>query len=139
MISGVPLTRLAFGVVMSFPVKDREQGYKALAKLLPLPIDAEGSSDLFYQINRPRRVAVGSEEYSINRLSKWMVAQLSGLLLQGAGAESFALLPTFVVKVELDINTTPASDRRFDSGKAAQMLECLEELAKEISTRGDIP
>ena len=73
------LIRLAFGAVLTQSVETHSAGYERLSEYLPFELDAKGSSDFLYQINRPRASTV-IDDLQINRLSKWAVA----LLKQGA-------------------------------------------------------
>jgi hypothetical protein len=51
-----PTIRIAFGCVLRHEVSDRRSGYIHLQQFLPsVQIDPDGSTDLFYQINRPRK------------------------------------------------------------------------------------
>lgn len=68
----LPLQRLAFGSVLLHEVENKIEGYLELTRLLPsVQIDAEGSTDFGYSINRPRPSKLGIEGLLINRLSKW--------------------------------------------------------------------
>ncbi len=70
-----PIQRLAFGAVLLQPVKDRQVGYERISSYLPaIRLDPQGSSDLLYQINRPRDSTSGVTGLRINRLSRWSVA-----------------------------------------------------------------
>ena len=64
-----PTVRLAYGAVLLEPVASRETGYRRIAEFLPaVAIDALGSEDFFYQINRPgSSPAIAGQR--LNRLS----------------------------------------------------------------------
>lgn len=75
-----PLRRLALGMVLHDRVNAVADGYGRLADLLPIKLDPIGSSDLAYQINRPRP-STAVPGLTINRLSKWSVASLNYQIL----------------------------------------------------------
>lgn len=138
-----PLTRIAFGSVLMFPVANRETGYELLAKFLSkIQIDPLNSSDFLYQINRPRTSQTVTPELKINRLTKWSV-QKSGLV-------HFVLSPiakvpttfpskeTVSCRLELDINTSEDFKTDLPQNKLMNIFEELVELAKEITVKGDV-
>jgi len=129
--------RLAFGAILSEPVKDGKDGYKKLSKYLPtVKIDPENSTDFFYQINRPRDQSTVLPEVSINRLCKWSVSQEQmGIIRPG----ELTLVPTssfFACRLETDINTSP--DFRYKLEKLELLYDEFVNLAIEISEKGDI-
>lgn len=137
------IRRMAFGAVLLASVDSRASGYSQLAIYLPsVDIDAEHSSDFFYQINRPRKSATGIINLTINRLSKWSVAVISG--------GGFVLEPTqisvhempqkyFACRLELDINTTTEQQEPLPRETVPSIFAELVDLAKEIVMEGDIP
>ncbi|MCH9035848.1 MAG: hypothetical protein IH860_00825 [Chloroflexi bacterium] len=137
------VARLAFGAVLVLPVKDHLSGYRRLAQFLPdLKIDADGSSDLLYQINRPRKSGTDISGLIINRLSKWSVSR--GTLLRISlepGATSTISRGTFrfACRAELDINTAADFDGDFSRESLPFVFDELTRLGKEISVKGDIP
>ena len=143
--SAPPVLRLAFGPVLVIPVDDKVSGYKAIQRYLPsLKLDAEASSDLLYQINRPRQSNVVTD-LTINRLQKWSVARLQrfamsaevGLQLQLLQAATYE--PAFNgCRLELDINTSADVTEPLPAKSVRPLYEELVHLATEITDRGDI-
>lgn len=139
-----PLTRIAFGAVLIFPVADRETGYEMLAKLLPkIQIDSVNSSDFLYQINRPRTSHTITPKLKINRLTKWSVQKSS--LVHFVLSPSVKIPSTFPsnetvsCRLELDINTSEDFKSDLPQNKLMNIFEELVELAKEITIKGDVP
>ncbi len=138
-----PLTRIAFGSVLIFPVANRETGYELLAKFLSkIQIDPFNSSDFLYQINRPRTSKTVTPELKINRLTKWSV-QKSGLVhfVLSPIAKMPTTFPskeTVSCRLELDINTSEDFKSDLPQNKLINVLEELVELAKEIAVNGDV-
>jgi len=137
-----PLIRLAFGAVVFEQVSDIVAGYRRLAEYLPgIQIDPEGSSDFFYQINRPRNSTL-VDTLRINRLSKWSVTQFLPFRLMVA-PHLIQSLPIgsgeLACRIELDISTTAEFVGELPRAKLPQLFEELKNLATEVATRGDIP
>lgn len=142
----LPLSRLAWGGVLVLPVPSKEAGYRTLRNFLPqLEIDPVGSSDLLYQINRPRISQVVAN-LRVNRLYKWSVASRQsmslGLMLSGAAAEAFAgaTSPGFsACRLEFDINSDFARKDPFAANELVPLLDEFVGLSAEVATRGDVP
>jgi hypothetical protein len=141
--NGPEFTRIALGVVVHEPVPSREEGYRRLARYLPaVKIDPEGSSELFYQVNRPRKSQV-IEGLKVNRLSKWSVA-LSvpfSFSLLGPAQSQFGRVNEgeTTCRIELDINTDPAFSGSPRDLSSPSLLGEFVELAGEIVSVGEIP
>lgn len=131
----IVVIRIAHGIVLRSPTPDRVSGYKVVADLVPaLKIDAENSSDLTYQINRPRKSKV-VENLKLNRLSKWGVIHFSFFdavsRIQGNSNQHFC-------RLELDINTD--ADQSNDlANKSVDLVGELIQLGGEIAANGDTP
>lgn len=139
--NGPPLQRLAFGAVLNSPAENRIDGYKALTRYLPyIKMDVEGSSDLLFQINRPRLSTSGVKSLLINRLSKWSVVilQAGELSFETVGEHFTTHTSLFACHLELDINT--AADYKGELPKQALIVtfDELVNLGKEITIKGDI-
>jgi len=137
-----PLIRLAFGAQLGIPVSEKASGYRTLARYLPaLTIDAEGSSDLLYQINRPRTSSIISD-LRINRLSKWAVTIFTTANMRLLGdnptlaSESQQLIACLL---ELDINTAASHTEEIPPGQLAPQFLELTRLGQEIAATGDLP
>lgn len=139
------LNRVAFGAALTQPVENRRAGYQTLAKLLPaVELDPEGSSDFSYQINRPRVSKSGVQNLRINRLSRWGVVRLSGIMVQVTAGQPTARVfessqEVNACRVELDINTSPQFQGTFPSETLASLVKELMDLGIEIASNGDIP
>ena len=134
--------RLALGVIVILPVADKESGYRQLAPYLPsLTIEAVGSSDLLYQINRPRDSKLSIAGLTINRLSKWQVSITNRVQFGLSGGAPQALMESSSVRcqVELDINTSPQVQGSLPSEQLIAIVDELEHLALEILQNGDTP
>ncbi len=102
---------------------------------MPFDIDAEGSSDFFYQINRPRLLRLLESEFNINRLSKWSVATLEMLAFQiKPDLKAFSPSETkHALRLELDINTSQFHTEPLDRKILPSIFEELVKYGIEIS------
>lgn len=137
-----PVARLAFGALLNQSAADVKSAYTQMVKYLrSVKVDAEGSSDLFYQINRPRVSTSGVSGLTINRLSKWSVIGIGRLAIavgsQGSRASSSGALH-FACRLELDINTSADFPDELSKDKLSPILQELTDLGREISEGGDI-
>ena len=138
--------RVALGYVLLQPVADRVSGYRTLRPYLEryVKIDAEGSSDLVYNINRRRPSRSDFEGLQLNRLSKWMVrvtrAFAVGLSLSPTGSRQQQKLgpQRFACCLELDLNTAPEYAGVFTPPQQSVVFEELRKAALEIAEKGDI-
>jgi hypothetical protein len=135
-----PVARIAFAPVLLLPVPDRETGYRILKDLLHfLQIDPKHSTDLLWQINRPRQSKV-LQGLEINRLSNWSAMSVQTLRVSmGAGAPVASTVPAkgSAVRLGLDINTE-ARETALPSESLPAFVDELVSFADEIATRGDI-
>jgi hypothetical protein len=101
-------------------------------------IDPIGSSDLFYQINRPRDSRGKIPDLIINRLSKWSILalQIAAIDSRGSMVKGNKRLSC---RLELDISTSGEYCGTIDRKAIAPVFKELVELGKEISEKGDIP
>lgn len=130
----VPISRLALGVVARWPARDKVDAYKAIARFLSsIKIDAENSSELTYQINRPRK-STAVDDLGINRLSKWSVKTLNVTTVTGPAIST--PLETFA-HLEMDINTDVGNSQDL-AGWSTKLLEEFFSLAEEIMEKGDV-
>ncbi len=137
--------RIVLGAILLHPVETRQSGYRHLEQYLKdfVEIDAEGSSDFTYQINRCRKskIITGLE---INRLSKWFVWTWKSVSVrmqifppqqdfeQDIGEEKMAC------RLDLDINTAPEFEGKFDIDIQKKLLTELRSLLEEIAEKGDV-
>jgi hypothetical protein len=142
------LKRLALGAILFQPVEDRVGGYRVLSRYLKaLVIDAEGSSDLSYAINRRRERELAQGVSYVNRLSRWSVAvavQHTAHLgiVEGKVSKVTSIQeeqPRFACRLQLDINTPADFQGQLPPGKTVGILQELIDLGVEIAEKGDIP
>jgi hypothetical protein len=110
------LNRLAFGLLVHAPVKDRRTGYSILPEYIPVRLDPD-SSDFLYQVNKPVQSRTSVPGLAVNRLARWSVAAMHlgaivsalppGTNLQ-LGHASHASITA--IRLELDVNTVPRPD-----------------------------
>lgn len=137
------LVRLAFGAILLQPVEDHVEGYELLSRYLKIDLDVEGSSDFFYQINRPRNSETSVPNLRINRLSKWSVSRFQKVLFSVSPA-SFTPSTVqrskdlYACRLELDINTVPDFEDEFGRQALPKVFSELVDLGKEIAQKGDI-
>lgn len=136
-----PLERLAFGAILLQPVEDRTTGYRQLSTYVhSVDLDPEGTSDFFYQINRPRESRSGIPGLRINRLSKWSRAGLQDIEVTLAPVPRQTAGPVrFACHLELDINTAHEFRNELPQEQLSQIFQELVDLGKEIASKGDIP
>jgi len=137
-----PVQRLAFGAVLILPVTDRNIGYRQISAYLPsVQVDPEGSSDLSYQINRPRNSTSGVTGLRINRLTRWSVSmrRRAELSFRPASVGYFLGSESHACRLELDINTAPDFQGELPTQQLPRIFQELVDLGKEIVREGDIP
>lgn len=139
------LERLAFGAVLLHPVVNLDAGYRWLSTLLPsVRLDPGVSSDFSYSINRPRTLELDASHVGINRLSRWGVVKLSGIMLnvsEGLVVPDSRMLgrDLFSCRLEIDINTAPDFEGGFVGAGATTTVAKLIEVGCELAARGDLP
>lgn len=132
------LSRVALGSILLQPVENIQSGYKNLIPLMPsVHIDPIGSSDFSYTINRPRSIEIIGETISVNRMSKWNVAQLALIDISQTlhGPKDVGLT---AIRLELDINTSATYKGVITKDKLKYLLDTFVILAKELSESGDV-
>ena len=136
-----PLSRLAFGAVLLFPVDTRQLGYQQLDRLLPsIELDTEGISDFLFQINRPRDDITQIEGLQINRLTKWSVITLRqvNLILGQMSMKTLERQEVFACRLELDINTHQDFNGELQPEQLPELFNELVDLGREIAGKGDV-
>ena len=134
-----PIQRVAFGVPAFMAVASLKAGYLKLAGYLKdLKIDPDNSSDLTYQINRPRKTLTTIPSLSINRLSRWSTARLR-IYSSPTDVVRTIAVERFACRLELDINTIPEHLAPLPKEMLPTLFSELAALASEIMLKGDIP
>jgi hypothetical protein len=136
----IAVKRMAFGLVALLPVPDRIEAYRRLQLALPsVKVDPENSSELFYQINRPKlsRSLAGAK---LNRITRWgaMVRRSFQGTLDVQGQHLIAGPETQLVRLECD-NSTPADRTEpLDSKSLVSIYSELQEMALDNVERGEL-
>jgi hypothetical protein len=141
-LNDCPTTRrLAFGAQFSLEVGNKVDGYKSLGKYLHnVKIDPDGSSELFYQINRPRLIPLNETKISINRLTKWHIQSVQLFRMEfPKGSQTRMGKEVHFCKLEVDINTDNYFEGTFSNQAQKQLWNILQENGVEITEKGDIP
>ena len=133
--------RFAFAPVLFREVPDVPTGLQQLSHYLPhLTLDAEGSADFIYQINRKRRSAA-IRRRDINRLARWSVEEIGSLALRVVAGQPNIYGDSgthFARKLVLDINTTPQTSA-IANDKISGLFDEMVNMSSELATRGDVP
>jgi hypothetical protein len=141
-----PITRLAWGSTLIMPVADRETGYETLKKYLhSLSLDSENSSELLYQINRPRK-SENLPDFTINRLQKWSVMLVRPFSLTVTASPGVSAQTTqnslgagvSACRLELDISSPLDHTEPIPVDQLPALFDELVGLGTEISEHGDI-
>lgn len=131
------VVRLAQAVSFFHRVKDKNDGYELLNKLLhnvKVP-DANIASDLSFKINRPRLSKV-VEDLKINRLTSWQCMQ--GHFGIDRDGENEISEPFDFILLETDLNTDAEWKKEITPENKIKLYKELDFLSKEISEEGDI-
>jgi len=138
-----PIKRIAFGAILLNPVQSITDGYKKISEFLPsVDIDENNSSDFLYQINRSRKSSI-IDDLTINRLSKWSVAEINALLFEVNQDDKLSTKPfqgsrSIACRMELDINTSQHLSIALEKERLKPLLAELASLGNEIAEKGDI-
>jgi hypothetical protein len=132
------IQRIALGLVLIFPTRDRATGYRGLDQFIDGVPNAPDAADFLYQVNRPRPSRAGIDGLRVNRLSKWSVGAYKTVVINPAVNPNPMLSKLrHHVRLELDLNT----DADFPGTIARQNVESvIDDLfsgAKEIATHGN--
>lgn len=130
--------RLAFGAKLLIPVDSYQQGNEIMDIYLPaVEVDTANSTDLSYQINRPRVYSGEISNLIINRLAKWSV--LRWLITIGEKEVLSSQVGSgFVCELELDINTADEFQGALPQEKLVDLFTELLRQGVEIASEGDI-
>lgn len=135
----IPIVRIAWAGVLLSSVENREAGYINLKRYLPsVTIDHKSSTDLMYQINRPR-ASKTLPAFKINRLTNWAVITMKRSITVAKESTVTPSLST-ACRLEFDINTTETNTNEPIANESLQgLLDELIQLGEEISLNGDLP
>jgi hypothetical protein len=133
------LDRIAVAGTFVLDVESKEDGYEILSKYLKeLNIDWKNSSDLIYQINKPREIKLFDKEMRINRLTTWGVTGFKVTLIQPQikNIESFQPVD-FAIKLDFDINTSEEINGKFNQKEFLEVIKIFLNIAKEVTEKGN--
>ncbi len=131
--------RLAIGEQMLLPAGSRPKAYALMQYYLPaLKIDPEKSSDLFYRINRPRKIDVQGRAILVNRLSQWGCLLLSVTMTASEMNKTAAFGEA--VSVITDVNSAADDDlSTLTIDQKEALVDTLFAFSKELAQKGDYP
>jgi hypothetical protein len=136
--SAPPCHRIAFGGRLLLPVSSREEGYRLLAAYLPFAPDPEGSSDLRYQINRPRWSQV-RPDLKINRSQAWSVSLSWLSVIRRADNREITRQERSSICLDPDVNTAAEFLNRLPADQIADLMKELADLTAGLVVEGDRP
>jgi hypothetical protein len=135
--------RLAFGAILFMPVETIREGFRAIQTIVPqLQRVPENATDLLFQLNVPIVIDEPVAQLLVNRLVKWQVAGIQLLGMVTGPGTSFQLTRTGVrpvVRLELDINTSPERAVAFPGDKLGALVRQLGDIAKKLAKSGGFP
>lgn len=139
-ISSCPalLDRLALGLNAWTPAADHTEAYAVLGVMLPSVDVDPATTDLRYQVNRPRPSRLGIPNLRINRLMAWSAVRMEVISISGRTMSHHGL-PLFACRVELDINTAPDFANHLPHEALPNLLRELWDLGAEILKEGERP
>ena len=139
----VGVRRVAVGIVAVVRVHTHQEAYGHLARLLPsVQVDAEGSADFLYQINRPRQTDLDGLTMKVNRLSRWSAATVVRVSVTAP-----ATLPVkttqhaqqeTVVQADIDVNSDADRTDQIPPQWCGALVESFCKSALEILDKGDL-
>lgn len=131
-IQSIDVKRFAVGTVCNYECEDHKSAYEFLNSKLPFVELSDNSFEFSYQINRPRDFTVSfSDNYKINRLSKWHASKGLFTHVEGRSAKFYAS------KCELDINTDANYQNSIPASEINDLFKLLIEFSNEILAKGD--
>ncbi|MGO9597441.1 MAG: hypothetical protein ACLP7Q_05410 [Isosphaeraceae bacterium] len=134
--SAPPVQRLAFGALLMLPVSSKDESYRLLGAYLPFSPDPMTSSDLRYQINRPRESRVLTD-LKVNRLQAWASARFRIQAGISGNVGEMVLQEQYAVSLESDINTEAAFMGVLPAERLSDLLSELSDYATELAAEGD--
>ena len=140
-----PVHRLAYGGVLLLPAESLPDALRRLDELLPtVRVEPEVAQDFMYRINKRRDSRSGIEGLKINRLSTWAAVQVIETRIHVSEGDQGPLNVTHLpnsrglCRLEIDINTIPEFNQRFDKNMALDIFNELVDIGNEIATEGDV-
>jgi hypothetical protein len=134
------IQRLAIGTILFMPVDTIRDGLRTIQMVVPqIQRIPENSTDLLFQINVPIVMNDPLPELLVNRLAKWQVVGIQLFNVLAGPAMSFQLTTTAVrpvVRLELDINTSPERAVAFPPDKIAVLLRQLGGITRRLAKSG---
>jgi hypothetical protein len=138
----VSFRRVGFGLNAVLSVPDRISAYHILSDLVAsVKIDADRTSELFYQINRPVSSQVLGNEIRLNRLMKWSspVFRVAAMQVMPTGVTPSGLVSEqHYAGLDNDVNTPAERVESLDRGLLGPIYDELVEMALENLEFGEL-
>jgi hypothetical protein len=137
---GLPIVRMALGVVLLSVHQDRLAAYKALAdQIKSISHAPEELRDLLFRINWPK-ASTAVNSLMLNRLTTWQVQQMQFQVVvpDGNSPGSFVNPIAFVTRLEMDHNTDLAHTEPFDERQLIPIYRDLANLALQNADQGEV-
>lgn len=134
--------RFALGLTAHRHAASKEASYAELESLSKkTKFDIKGASDFLYQINR-YRISTAVPGLMVNRLLRLSCAAVTDMQIafptEGSHSRNTGL-PTFVTRMDLDINTEATRREPIPAAQRELLLAELKSLALEMLREGDVP
>jgi hypothetical protein len=137
-----PLVRLAFGAILMWEARSKEDAYEEIGKLLSsVEVDPKNMRDLIYRINWPRMSAV-IPDLELNRITSWGSMNISKALLQMTGQQmsiAAAGPALHTVRLEIDHSTSQNRTDPFEPSMRMPIFSELVEMARANARDGERP
>lgn len=129
---GVPVTRLAFGVVLLHPEPSHASAYDTLRELLSCVEIKSNTREFMYQINMPVQSNI-DKHLELNRICRWNALRMQLLTMPPAPNGKLDL---FATRLELDISTSHDANIN-DQFLLPTLVDEMISKAIEVSEKGD--
>jgi len=135
-----PVTRIAFGAVLLYPVATRVASYEGLRDLLSsVTVDPEVMRELTYRINWPTKSSVVAGLHA-NRITSWSAVNIVQANLEFAPRPTAtASLQGYAIRLEIDNSTDEMRSDPFDQSQVIAIYRELVSFASENAAKGERP
>ncbi|WP_431014533.1 hypothetical protein [Bradyrhizobium pachyrhizi] len=134
-----PVNRMAFAPVLLNRCANRLEAYRRLASIVKsLKQPPENLRDVLFRINWPQR-STTDNGLLLNRLTTFSVLQIQlQVVVSDGGARPVVTDPTYVLRLELDLNTDPQHVAPFDVSDLVPIYRELSNLALQNAEEGEV-
>jgi hypothetical protein len=135
------VVRLAFGAVLLFPTKSREEAYKYLDDLLvSVSVDPGGMKELLFRVNWEKESST-CKDLMLNRITNWSAVRLVRNLMQLTGGQFAVSADSELqgVRLEIDNSTDHTNTRPFEKTEIVPIFRELLTMARENAEKGERP